>query len=707
MEPHEGKYDLLCSAATDPYTQCGFQKLICVSRLDDFLIHHLPNKYVGTNFGVDDSELRRQIDWLLKIGQNGHRSERLFQTESKRFAKDHYEPVNPNVVSLLPSAARSVLSIGCGWGATEGWLAERGLSVTAVPIDSVIPGGARAKGVEIIDGDFESARAKLAGRQFDCLLLLNVLHLVHDPVGVLSSFGSLLASGSVAIISAPNLRRLSVIAGRIRGDEGFKDLGNYEATGTHATSHAVVRRWCEAAGPEGPSYNLCYTEASGDGAPSHAGRFQFPVGFGLDRRGEKNLMAHERSFKNAVKWAYVTQGSEQGLNALLTFVFAAVLGPKDFGLVAMAMAYILFAKMLLEQGLVPALVQRKDLKQEHLDSVFYLNLALSLVLVALSIGFSKWWAELNHLPLLAPVISVLSIAIPLEGLTIVQRAVLQREMDFKSFSIRSVIAITVGGIVGLVMAFTHFGVWSLVGKQLTTDFVGLLALWKLGDWRPRFNFSTKAIKEITGFSAGAFAGNVGLFLNGQSDALLIGLFFGPVAVGLYRLASRLTNTVVTVATSSLQSASYPQFCRLQDKPAELRQSVLSCLRFAVTITIPALAGLAVVSKYVLAAVGPQWVASTNALRILCVVGMVLPIAYFGGPLLQAKGKPHFVAFIVWVQAAITAGSLVMAGRLLKHSSVGVQVTGIAVAQLIMAALILCRSLFGSLADSPVSGFARC
>ncbi len=248
VEPHEGKYDLLCSAATDPYTQCGFQKLICVSRLDDFLIHHLPNKYVGTNFGVDDSELRRQIDWLLKIGQNGHRSERLFQTESKRFAKDHYEPVNPNVVSLLPSAARSVLSIGCGWGATEGWLAERGLSVTAVPIDSVIPGGARAKGVEIIDGDFESARAKLAGRQFDCLLLLNVLHLVHDPVGVLSSFGSLLASGSVAIISAPNLRRLSVIAGRIRGDEGFKDLGNYEATGTHATSHAVVRRWCEAAG---------------------------------------------------------------------------------------------------------------------------------------------------------------------------------------------------------------------------------------------------------------------------------------------------------------------------------------------------------------------------------------------------------------------------------------------------------------------------
>jgi len=252
VEPHEGKYDLLCSAATDPYTQCGFQKLICISRLDDFLIHHLPNKYVGTHFGVDDSELRRQIDWLLKIGKNGRRPQSLFATETKledsEYSKNYYEPVNPNVVSLLPAGARDILSIGCGWGATEAWLAEKGLRVTAVPLDPVIPGGASEKGVEIIEGDFESARTKLVGRQFDCLLLLNVLHLVHDPVGVLSSFGSLLASGSVAIISVPNHRKLSVIAGRIRGDECLKDLGNYEATGTHATSHAVVRRWCEAAG---------------------------------------------------------------------------------------------------------------------------------------------------------------------------------------------------------------------------------------------------------------------------------------------------------------------------------------------------------------------------------------------------------------------------------------------------------------------------
>lgn len=251
VEPHEGKYDLLCTAATDPYTQCGFQKLICISHLNDFLVHHLPNKYVGSTFGVDDPELRRQVETLLRIGRNGHRPPSLFNTETKlraaRYSKDYYEPVAAEAVLAIPQGVQTVLSIGCGWGATEVFLVEKGLQVVAVPLDPVIATRAKTAGVEMISGDFQAAQAKLAGRKFDCLLVLNVLHLVQDPVGVLSIFGNLLGSGSVAIISAPNLKNLSVIAGRVLGDERLKDLGNYDATATHATSQACVRRWCEAA----------------------------------------------------------------------------------------------------------------------------------------------------------------------------------------------------------------------------------------------------------------------------------------------------------------------------------------------------------------------------------------------------------------------------------------------------------------------------
>ena len=146
--------------------------------------------------------------------------------------------------------------------------------------------------------------------------------------------------------------------------------------------------------------------------------------------------------------------------------------------------------------------------------------------------------------------------------------------------------------------------------------------------------------------------------------------------------------IVTVATSSLQVASFPQFCRLQDKPAELRRSVLSCLRTASIVTVPALAGLAVISRQVLTAIGPKWIDGTNGLRILCAVAAVTPILYFVGPLLQAKSKPHYLAIIEWAHAAIGAGSLVVAGALLKQSSTSVQVTGMAATRFVTAVLLL-------------------
>jgi len=250
--PHRGKYDLLCTAATDPYTQCGFKKFVCISHLDDFLVHHLPNTYVGTDFGIDDAELRRQIQVLLRIGLNGNQPASLFETETKLsrywYSKNYYEPVKPEVVSVIPKEVRSVLSIGCGWGATECHLAEKGLRVSAVPLDVVIPGGAEVEGVEIIKGGLSEARRELADRKFDCLLLSNVLHLVPDPIKVLSSFASLLSDGGVAIVVVPNTAPWAVAWKAIRNRGTPEDLGSYERTGVQRVSQYVLCRWFRAAG---------------------------------------------------------------------------------------------------------------------------------------------------------------------------------------------------------------------------------------------------------------------------------------------------------------------------------------------------------------------------------------------------------------------------------------------------------------------------
>jgi len=250
VAPYEGKYDMLCTAATDPYTQCGFKKLICISHLDEFLVHHLSNKYIG-KYSLPRADFRTQIEALLKTADNGS-SQTLFETETRLprliYSKVFYEPVREDVVSLIPGGVRSVLSIGCGWGAMEEYLAKRGLRVAAVPMDPVIGACAEARGVRTVYGDLDSVPKKIANERFDCLLMSNVLHLVADPLNVLSSFAPLLSDDSTVIAMVPNLSRAPVLWGRIRGDRRFKDLGRYNKTRVNLTSHKILRNWFESAG---------------------------------------------------------------------------------------------------------------------------------------------------------------------------------------------------------------------------------------------------------------------------------------------------------------------------------------------------------------------------------------------------------------------------------------------------------------------------
>lgn len=393
------------------------------------------------------------------------------------------------------------------------------------------------------------------------------------------------------------------------------------------------------------------------------------------------------TFRGAVVWSYLMNGGEKTIFALVTFVLASMLGPSDFGMVSMAMVYILFIQMFLEQGLSLSLIQKKELESEHLDSVFWLVVVAGLGLVAVSIALSRWWAGVNHVPELAGIIRWLSLSIVVESLSVVQRAVLMRDMNFKHLALRSNAAAGLAAIVGLSLAFGGFGVWALVGHKLAEDAAALVLLWRLSPWRPRFRFSLIHLKQLLGFSIASFFGKIGAFVNNYATGLLMGLFFGPLAVGIYRLAERAVNLLLEVTTTPLQLAAFPQFSKLQDNKEELRQSLLSCLRLSATLTVPSFAGLALLSGQLTRMMGPQWVTATPVLKILCVLGIVMAFTRFAETLLPALSRPQAIAIIKWVQCAVVACLLPLTAIALKNAPLEKQVIGIALVQFVIGALI--------------------
>jgi 2-polyprenyl-3-methyl-5-hydroxy-6-metoxy-1,4-benzoquinol methylase len=268
VEPHAGRYDLLIAAATDPYTQCGFTKLLCISRLPDFLLPHLSNRYA--------SEMETPPQWIPASDMDAlvgallrHRPDAwsgpLVEPESKlprlKWSKDLYVRSDPELVAAVPRNARELLVVGSGWGIPEDALVEHGAHVVALPIDPIIGARAEQRGVELLCADMNEAPTILSGRRFDCIVFSEILHLVQNPVSVVKLFEPLLdASGSV-VVSVPNLGDLNTrrrsLMGRLRrahepvampADFSYRLVHRFDRAGAHRTSTRRVRRWLRDAG---------------------------------------------------------------------------------------------------------------------------------------------------------------------------------------------------------------------------------------------------------------------------------------------------------------------------------------------------------------------------------------------------------------------------------------------------------------------------
>jgi 2-polyprenyl-3-methyl-5-hydroxy-6-metoxy-1,4-benzoquinol methylase len=250
-EPYEAEYDMLVTAATDPYTRCGFRKVLALSSVDDFLIHHLSDRYAG-RMGVPLSTFREQIQAQLEIANGKRQPTRLCRTQSRllqgEWSKNYYETPSEALLARVPTTARHILSIGCGWGATEATLMACGAVVTAVPVDSVIGAVVENRGVDVLYGTLADCWHQLDGRRFDAVVVSDLLHLLPDPGRVVEQCARRLRRGGALVLAGPNFGSLRVRAKQALGKRDYRKLSTFEASGIHTLGPARLTRYLRQAG---------------------------------------------------------------------------------------------------------------------------------------------------------------------------------------------------------------------------------------------------------------------------------------------------------------------------------------------------------------------------------------------------------------------------------------------------------------------------
>jgi 2-polyprenyl-3-methyl-5-hydroxy-6-metoxy-1,4-benzoquinol methylase len=232
--PCKGRYDWPETAATDPYTNCGFRKAICISSLEDFLVHHMSNRYAA-QLDVSLASFKEQIQALMDIRDGIRPGSTLWAAESKLWPsgwpKAYYEKPSDELLKLVPGDAQTVLSVGCGWGAMEVRLKERGAKVTALPLDSVIGAVAERRGIHVIYGTWDDCFRTLDGRRFDCVIMTNLLHLQANPRQLIENCSRFTREGGSLILGGPNFDRLPWSIRRILGNGEFGKLRSFDLSG--------------------------------------------------------------------------------------------------------------------------------------------------------------------------------------------------------------------------------------------------------------------------------------------------------------------------------------------------------------------------------------------------------------------------------------------------------------------------------------------
>ena len=357
---------------------------------------------------------------------------------------------------------------------------------------------------------------------------------------------------------------------------------------------------------------------------------------------------------HGLSWSALSQVVKQ-LNAfIITAILARLLRPSDFGLIGMATVFTQFAAVVGESGFTGALIQKQHLGDEHYSTVFWLNIVAGFLLMFGMAITAPFIAQFYSNPALIPVLRAISISFLLASFGVVQQALLMKSMNFKSLMIRDIAAMSAGGITGIALAASGFGVWSLVGQLLVFTLADAIALWSSSSWRPKFVFSKNAALEIFSFSAHLMGFNVTNYIARNTDYLLIGKFLGSESLGLYTLAYKLMLVPLQNVSWVVSRVMFPAFSKIQHDLDVVRKSYLKLVKIISLVTFPMMAGLCVLApETVRVFFGARWSGAIVPIQIFCFCGMVQSLTTIGGIIYQSQGRPDIQFKMSLANTALT------------------------------------------------------
>lgn len=349
-------------------------------------------------------------------------------------------------------------------------------------------------------------------------------------------------------------------------------------------------------------------------------------------------MSLKKQALSGMGWTFFQQFSTQGILFVVSIVLARLLLPAEFGLIAMIGILIAVGNTLVDSGLSLSLIRTVDADEEDFSTVFYFNLAFSILIYIIVFLIAPYVSLFYNQPILINVIRIYGLIFIINSFSTVQTTRLTKLMDFETQMKVSIPSLVVSSVVGISMAYSGYGVWSLVISAVVRSTLNTVQLWFWSKWTPLWSFSTEKFRYHFNYGSKFLFSSILdiMFLNAY--AIIIGKFFAPATLGYYNRADTLQQLPVLNISNVLNKVTFPLFVTIQDDDVRLKIVYSKIMKMVIFLVAPILIIMAFLAEPLFRFLFTEkWLPSVPYFQILCINGILFPIHSYNLAILKVKG----------------------------------------------------------------------
>lgn len=364
-------------------------------------------------------------------------------------------------------------------------------------------------------------------------------------------------------------------------------------------------------------------------------------------------MSLKKQLGSSTLWMSIGATGTSITSFIIFVVISRLLSPVEIGLVAFALILVDIGKLIANAGLGMAIVQDPECSETFASTCFYLNLFLAVTTALVFFFIGVPLVEAFYDPAAGPILQVLCLMLFLEGVKAVHEGILKRRFAFRAIAARTILSSLLSGALGVYLVLNDFGVWALVSQQVANMVLIAITTLILARWRPQLSFSVPESRKLIQFASPLLAAEVTEAVSQKVYELLVGIFIGPAALGLFKVAFRALYVLQEIVLKPFEHTLLSALSRLPDT-ASTAHATLRVIRMSGYISFPVFFGVAAIAPdFVVLVFGQKWQTSGQLMAILAVG---IPPMVVGFPIrdaLIARGRSGLVMRLAGIMLVVS------------------------------------------------------